>query len=100
MDTWLDGVENKDITELGEPYLLLLRRTLCYWVTAMSLPRAMACIHPSPPLFGVVVCMYTLEGLALMYELGQRTVTRSQSRMAAITSFVMAFAIYYCGYSV
>lgn len=91
MDAWLDGEES---TPMAEAHQLLMRRALCYWVAAMSLPRALACARPAADLYAVVSCMYVLEALALMYELGQRTVVRSQARMAVFISLGMALAVY------
>lgn len=71
----------------------LLRRILCYWVAAMSLVRALAFAAPTPSNFQFVACMYALEGLALMYEHGMRTVMRTQARIAAFVSLGMSAAL-------
>ena len=72
------------------PQRELLRRILCYWVIAMSLPRAFVCVMPVACLWALVACMYALEAFALMCEFKWRTVSRSEARTAATVSLVMA----------
>ena len=77
--------------EEEDQLVALVRRLLCYWTTAMSLVRAMACIYAS--LWGVCALMYMLEALALQNELRHRTVLRRQARVASLISMALSAAL-------
>lgn len=102
----LDAVETLECEE-GTPALSnhtrmeesLIRRLFCYWMSAMSLVRAVACGMFTAELWYTVAILYAFESMALQYEYAQGTMVRRQARLAALISLALCGAIFWGAHS-